>query len=98
MTQWLFLLGASLAGILLGLIFFQGLWRTIKRLPATSRPALWMLGSLMLRFGLTLGLFYLLARYGGWQPVLAAALGFTLARFVIVHGAVPHSPGKESDR
>lgn len=97
MNPWLSLLGSSLAGILLGLVFFRGLLRTVDRLPVTSHPALWMLGSLALRFGLTLGVFYLLARYGGWQPVLGAAVGFTLVRLVIVHGAAPHRLGKESD-
>lgn len=80
------LFAASFAsGALLGLVFFWGLWATVKQLGQRRHPVLMILGSLILRFGLVLFAFYLLAHHGGWQQVLSAAIGFTLMRVFIVH-------------
>ncbi len=73
------------AGILLGLVFFWGLWVTVNHLSQVRYPAVWMLGSLVLRFGLVLMVFYLLARNGNWQYVLVAAIGFALSRLLIAY-------------
>ena len=70
-------------GVLLGMAFLWGLWLTVRRLPTTRHPALLMLASLMLRFGLTLAGFLIIARYGSWEYLLAAAVGFTLPRLLI---------------
>ncbi|NIR30469.1 MAG: ATP synthase subunit I [Gammaproteobacteria bacterium] len=76
---------ALAAGAALGLVFFWGLWKTVDRLPQARRPALWMLVSLLLRSSLVLGGFYFLARDGHWERVLAALLGFVLARVLLIH-------------
>jgi len=49
---------------------------------ASKRPALWFLGSQLLRTGVALGGFYLVAR-GDWQRLLACLLGFVMARLVV---------------
>ncbi len=72
-------------GILLGLVFFWGLWVTVNQLNQARYPAVQILGSLMLRFGLVLIVFYLLAQNGDWQHLLVAAIGFTLSRLFIVY-------------
>jgi F1F0 ATPase subunit 2 len=95
-SEWLPLLGSLVAGGVLGLAFFRALWATIARLPERRHPGLWLLGSLLLRFGLALGVFYLLARYGGWQHLLGAAVGFTLVRLWLVRRGVPPGRNKES--
>lgn len=41
--------GALLWGIMRGLIYFDGLWFTVRRLPAVQYQALWMPGSFILR-------------------------------------------------
>ncbi|OIQ76271.1 N-ATPase, AtpR subunit [mine drainage metagenome] len=67
------------AGAVLGALFFGGLWLTVHRLLLTGRPALWVLGSFLLRSGVALIGFYLVAG-GGWQRLLACLLGFVMAR------------------
>lgn len=91
------LIAAFAAGAVLGLMFFWGLWLTVDGLGQTRRPALWTLGSLLLRFTLALAGFYLLARYAGWQHLVAAAAGFTLTRILLVHRLSLRQPHTESD-
>ena len=43
------------AGVLLGAIFFGGLWWTVVRAVSSPRPALWFIGSKLLRMGVALG-------------------------------------------
>lgn len=83
------LLLAALAGILIGMVFFGGLWSTLSGLERSNRPALRMVCSMLLRFAITLSAFYLLARYGGWHVVLVAATGFALMRQLVVSGVRP---------
>ena len=73
---------ALLAGILLGAIFFGGLWWTVQKGVASPRPALWFLGSLLVRTGIALGGFYLVSG-GDWKRLLACLLGFIIARLII---------------
>ncbi len=79
------LLGALVAGGVLGVVFFWGLWLTVRGLDRTSHPTARVLVSLVLRFGLVLTAFYVLARHAGWPHVLAAAVGLTIARFGLAH-------------
>lgn len=72
------------AGILLGLFFLQGLWLTLRDLDKARRPGLRLLGSMLVRFALVLAAFFVLARYAGWQHVLAAVIGFSLLRLFII--------------
>lgn len=69
-------------GCLLGSLFLWGLWLTVQRIPSSRHPAALILGSLVLRFGLTLAGFYLVARYGHWEHILITATGFTLPRLL----------------
>jgi F1F0 ATPase subunit 2 len=84
-------LGAALAvGLLLGAIFFGGLWWTVVRGVLSPRPALWFIGSKLLRMAIVLGGFYL---NGGdrWERWLACLLGFILARIVVWRVSRPHA-------
>src|SRR5476649_1561656 len=83
MNDTLTLLLAWLAGGLLGTLFFGGLWWTIRRGVSSPRPALWFLGSGLLRMGLALAGFYFVA---GRQPkrLVACLVGFVIARFVVL--------------
>lgn len=74
---------ALLAGGVLGLIFFGGLWWSVKRGMVSPRPVLWFLGSMLLRMAVTLSGFYLVAD-GQWQRLMICVLGFVLARFVVM--------------
>ncbi|WP_372661060.1 ATP synthase subunit I, partial [Hydrogenophaga sp.] len=53
-----------------------------RRLLASPRPALWFLGSLLLRTGVALTGFYLVGG-GHWQRLLACLVGFVLARLLV---------------
>ena len=55
MSDTLALALAFLAGALLGVFFFGGLWWTVQKGVASETPALWFLGSLLLRTSLDPG-------------------------------------------
>ena len=73
---------AWLAGLLLGGIFFGGLWWTVRKSVSSQRPALWLLPSLLLRMSITLAGFYFVAG-GHWQRWLLCLLGFIMARLIV---------------
>ena len=73
---------AFAAGVLLGAMFYGGLWWTVRRGVSSKRVALWFLGSLLLRMGLALAGFYLVAA-GHWERLLLCLLGFVVARFIV---------------
>lgn len=73
---------ASMAGVLLGAIFYGGLWYTVQKGLSSPRPAAWFLGSLLLRTGITLAGFYGVSG-GQGDRLLACLLGFVLARFLV---------------
>ncbi len=74
---------AVIAGILLGTIFFGGLWWTVQNTVSCQRKALWLLGSLLLQTSITLAGFIFVSG-GHWQRSLACLLGFTLAGYFVM--------------
>ena len=75
----LILLLSLLAGMVLGLLFFGGLWWTVKRLTVVSNPGLLMGVSLLLRTVLTMvGLYWVFD--GQLDRLLAALLGMLMVR------------------
>lgn len=74
---------ALFAGAALGAVFFGSLWWTVKKSMASTQPALWVLGSLLLRTGVTLVSFWWVSQ-GDWRRLLACLPGFLLARIVVV--------------
>ena len=74
---------AFFAGALLGAFFFGGLWWTVQKGVVSERPALWFLGSLLLRTSLILAGFYFVSQ-GHWSRLVASLLGFLIARLLIV--------------
>jgi F1F0 ATPase subunit 2 len=73
-------------GIALSAFFFGGLWWTTRRGMASTMPAAWFLPSLMLRTGVVVAAFYIVA-LGDWQRLLACMLGFLVARTVLIRFA-----------
>lgn len=82
--------GALLAGGLLGVFFFAGLWWTVRRGALSPTPVRWFLGSLILRTAIVLAGFYAI---GADQPMLLGLclLGFLLARLIVVRATRPAS-------
>jgi F1F0 ATPase subunit 2 len=83
MSETLALILTLLAGVLLGAIFFGGLWWTIRRSVSSKQPALLFFFSLLLRMGIALAGFYFVAR-GDWRRVLSCLVGFILARILVI--------------
>ena len=82
MNETLTLLLAGGAGVVLGTVFFGGLWWTVRAGLASKQPALWFAGSLLLRMGITLAGFYFVAG-SDWKRLLCCLLGFVLARLAV---------------
>jgi F1F0 ATPase subunit 2 len=81
MNEILHVLPALIAGMLLGAMFFGGLWWTVRKGVSSTRPALWFFGSLLLRTSMTLVGFYVVSD-GLWERLLVCLLGFTIARLI----------------
>ena len=82
MNETLTLALAFAAGAGLGAIFFGGLWWTVRKGVSSSRPALWFLGSGLLRMSIVLAGFYFVSG-GQWQRLVACLVGFVIARVVV---------------
>ena len=74
---------ALAAGLLLGAVFFGGLWWTVRKGVSSRLPALWFPGSLLLRMSLVLVGFYFVGR-GDWQRLVACMVGFVIARYFVM--------------
>ncbi len=78
------LLLALLAGMTLGLVFFGGLWLTVRKGLQFKNSAVFIfMASLLVRTAIVvLGFYYVAA--GSWQKMLLCLAGFLIARVVIV--------------
>jgi F1F0 ATPase subunit 2 len=95
MNETVMLALAGGAGVLLGAIFFGGLWWTVRRGISSERPALWFLGSFLLRTSIILTGFYLVSR-GDWLKLLMCLLGFVIARPIMTR--LTRSSGEKQTR
>lgn len=80
------------AGVLLGSLFYGGLWWTVRRAASFRHPGPAVLASVLLRTAVTLVGFYLVAG-GNAARMLLCLLGFLLARVAVTrwtrHAAQP---------
>ena len=83
MNDILIMILVFLAGVALGIIFFGGLWFTVKKSINAKLPALMLSGSLFFRIAVTMLGFYLVG-VGNWQRLLICLLGFITARFLVL--------------
>jgi len=74
---------AFIAGIFLGIVFFGGLWFTVKKAVLSKYASLWVSGSSLVRTGLVLIGFYYAAQ-GNWERLLICVFGFIAARFLVI--------------
>jgi F1F0 ATPase subunit 2 len=73
---------ALLAGVMLGAIFFGGLWWTIRWGISSKWAAVWFLCSLLLRTTIALAGFYFVSQED-WRKGLVCLFGFLIPRFLI---------------
>ena len=83
MNEPLALALAWAAGGILGAIFFGGLWWTVRKGISSPQPALWFLGSLLLRMSIVLAGFYFVSGRN-WERLLLCLIGFVVARLVVM--------------
>ena len=94
MNNFLNLTFAVFAGMMLGAIFFGGLWWTVRKGMTSAHPALLFLGSMLLRMGIVLLGFYFIMG-DSWQRLLAGLLGFIIARTIMMR--LTRNNGKSSN-
>ncbi len=78
------LIGALAAGMLLGTVFFGGLWWTVSRGLNATVPAMWFGLSALLRIAITVCGLYFVARLG-WPSLIACLCGLLVARATVTH-------------
>jgi F1F0 ATPase subunit 2 len=73
---------AVVAGAVLGVMFYGGLWWTVRKGLLSRQPAVWFLTSLVVRTAVALLGFYAVFR-GDWRRLVACMAGFVLARLLV---------------
>lgn len=91
--RWTEMIAALVMGLVLGSLFFSGLWWTVRRLPGARRPLLLYFVSLLLRTGAVMAGFYLLLSRWQWPHLLIALSGFLAARLLLVGWLKPAPTG-----
>ncbi|MEO6684408.1 MAG: ATP synthase subunit I [Dyadobacter sp.] len=74
---------ALIGGLILGIIFFGGLWITVRNTLGTNYVAIWMLGSALIRTAVVLAGFYFISQ-GSLPRLLVSVTGFIAARFLVL--------------
>jgi len=100
MNEPLSLMFALIAGMMLGAMFFGGLWWTVHKGVAAKHPALWFMASMVLRTGIVVTGFYFVLG-DDWWKLLVGLFGFIVARSVSIRltqqkseltGVASHAP------
>ncbi|MFI4867465.1 MAG: ATP synthase subunit I [Steroidobacterales bacterium] len=86
---------ALAAGLVLGAIYFGGLWWTVLRGIGSRHAALWFSVSLLLRTAVAMLGFYLVAR-GSWERLVVCLAGFVVARFIMIWLTAAAGPRPQS--
>jgi F1F0 ATPase subunit 2 len=82
MTDALSFTSSLIAGLLLGVFFFGGLWWTVRKGIQSERAALWFFGSMLLRTSVVMLGFYLLLG-DSWLRMLVGLFGFFISRLIV---------------
>jgi F1F0 ATPase subunit 2 len=81
-NELLILAFSCAAGMVLGAIFFGGLWWTVRGIVVSKLPVVWVVVSLLLRVSIVVTGFYFVGR-DQWQRLLLCLLGFVVARVIV---------------
>ncbi|MFW6162847.1 MAG: ATP synthase subunit I [Planctomycetota bacterium] len=95
MTDVLWLVAALVAGGLIGLVYYGGLWLTVRRLPQSRHPAALSFGSFVVRMALAAVGFWLVMG-DRWERAVVALAGALVVRTVLVHRLSPRNRPGES--
>jgi F1F0 ATPase subunit 2 len=83
MNEWLPLLLAFAAGLLLSAFYFGGLWWTVQRGIVSSHPAIWFSASMFVRTCTALAVLYSVG-YRHWERLMVCLIGFVMARVFVI--------------
>ena len=72
------------SGSVLGLLFFVGLWFTVKQAMLSSTPHRWFILSFALRMTLLLMAFFFISKSAQWQDLACALIGFVITRSILI--------------
>lgn len=82
MSETSLLIMAVIAGLMLGAIFYGGLWWTVRRSVSSETLSLWLIGSFALRGIIAVSGFYFVSQ-GDWRRLLGCLSGFVVARIAV---------------
>ncbi len=71
------------AGVLLGIVFFGGLWWTIRRGLSSPHPARWFLAGFLVRISFLLAALYYLSE-GAWVRLIILLAGILFGRSIVL--------------
>jgi F1F0 ATPase subunit 2 len=71
------------AGLLIGSLYFWGLWQTTRRITMTSHPTLLFLTSFIVRLLILMQVVFWAAG-GSWQRLMVCSAGIILARMISI--------------
>jgi F1F0 ATPase subunit 2 len=94
-SEIILILTSFIGGMVLGLLFFYGLWYTVRKTMIIKNPAIWVLCSFFIRTGITLTGFYYISQ-GSLQRLLICLLGFISARYIVKHFTIPNENEQNS--
>lgn len=83
MSMPILLVMQCVAGAIIGVLYFGGLWLTLNKLTGTRQWGLWLGVSFLVRATMAVAGFWILGA-GDWRRLLALATGFTIVRFLSV--------------
>lgn len=78
----------AIVGLGLGLLYYGGLWLTLRKLTQLRQPAVWLSLSLLLRMIAVVAVLYLLFA-DSWQQLIMAMLGMLIMRTLLVQRIKP---------
>lgn len=84
MTSVIAILLAAVYGSVLAIVYFGGLWWTVRRLPAAEHPVALYFGSVAFRLAFAVVGFYLMIANCDLQTLVACLLGFIAMRLFLV--------------
>ncbi len=93
MNEIIGMLPSLIAGGILGIIFFGGLWLTIQRALHSKKAAFLFVSSFIIRMAIILAGFYYVSQHS-WQKMLVCLAGFLIARTIITRVTQKNSHSK----
>lgn len=82
------IIAGAVAGIVLSLLFFGGLWWTVRRVEEHEHPAGLVFSSFVVRTTVVLAAFYSLGQWR-WEAMAVAAAAFIVTRFLLTRALGP---------